>query len=156
MTTNTAPAQYAAMATLLEDWRTDVRQLRGLLRFTVGGILSELPLTQAWQPIPGVPGLEMASLDPADWPADAGPDEDYHLLRGPGESSSPGVLRIPQALRLEVLTGHQRYWKETVPYYVDYAPGAVFVCAAGEGYQWQALEPFRNRVSFTPALFPRP
>ncbi len=150
------PAHYAAMATLLEDWRTDVRLLRGLLRVNVAGQVCEMPLAHSWQPIPGVPGVEMATLDPTDWPANAWAGEDYHLLRGPGNSRSPGLLKVPQALRLEVLAGHQRYWKESVPHYVDYLPGDVFRCAAGEGHQWQMLEPFRNRVSFLPALLAHP
>ena len=151
-----SPAQYAAMATLLDGMRAEVRQLRGLLRVDVAGRWCELPLAHTWQPIPGVPGVEMATLDPADWPAHARTGEDFHLLRGPGNSRSPGLLKVPQAVRLEILMGHQRYWKESLPHYVDYLPGDVFVCAAGEGHQWQTLEPFRNRVSFSPALFPRP
>ena len=150
------PAQFAAMASLLDSMRTDVRVLRGLLRVDVAGHWCELPLAHSWQPIPGVAGVEMATLDPSDWPANARPGEDYHLLRGPGNSHSPGLLKVPQALRLEILQGHQRYWKESLPHYVDYHPGDVFTCAAGEGHQWETLEPFRNRVSFSPALFPRP
>ena len=38
------PAQYAAMATLLDSMRTDVRVLRGLLRVDVAGLACELPL----------------------------------------------------------------------------------------------------------------
>lgn len=150
-----SPPQFAAMATLLDSMRADVRLLRGLLRVDVAGQTCELPLAHTWQAIPGVPGVEMATLDPADWPDDARPDADYHLLRGPGKSQSPGVLKVPQSLRLEILAGHQRYWKESLPHFVDYLPGDVFVCAAGEGHQWQTLEPFRNRVSFSPALIAR-
>ena len=150
------PFNYAAAAILLEDWRADIRALRGLFRVEVAGQICELPLAHSWQPIPGVTGVEMASLDPSEWPADANPAADYHLLRGPGGSSSPGVLKVPQALRLEIIAGHQRYWKESFPHYVDYYPGDVFNCGAGEGHQWTTQEPFRNRVSFTPALSPRP
>lgn len=145
-------AQYAAMATLLDSMRTEVRQLRGLLRVTVSGRVCEMPLTHTWQPVPNVQGVEMCSLDPKDWPEDADPDADYHMTRGPGLGQSPGVMNVPQALRLEVITGHQRYWKESVPHFVDYFPGDVFICGPGEGHQWQTLEPFCNLLSFTPAL----
>ena len=143
------PAHFAAMVTLLSSIQNDVGQLLGLLRVTVAGVVCELPLAHSWQPIPGVPGVEMATLDPADWPADARAGEDYHLLRGPGGSHSPGVLRVPQSLRLQVLLGHQRYWKASVPHYVDYHPGDVFTCAANESHEWETLEPFRNIVSFS-------
>lgn len=148
-------AQFAAMATLLASMQDDVRLLRGLLRVSVAGQVSELPLKHSWQPIPGVPGVEMISLDPADWPANARPGEDYHLLRGPGGISSPGLLKVPQALRLHIVFGHQRYWKESMPHYVNYYPGDVFTCTANEGHQWETLEPWRNLVSFSPALIDR-
>ena len=149
-------AQYDAMATLLDSMRAEVRQLRGLFRVSVAGLICELPMSHTWQPIPGVPGVEMSSLDPADWPADAIPGCDYHLLRGPGGSHSPGVLRVPQALRLEIFTGHAQYWKEGIPAYVDYYPGDIFTCTANEGHQWEAYDAFSSRVSFSPALIPRP
>ena len=104
-----SPAHFAAMATLLASMQDDVRLLRGLLRVEVAGRVCELPLAHSWQPIPGVPGVEMASLDPCDWPADARPGEDYHMLRGPGGSHSPGLLKVPQSLRLEILLGRQAY-----------------------------------------------
>ena len=149
-------AQFAATAVvLLADFRNDIRALRGLFRVEVTGQMCELPMAHSWQPIPGVPGVEMSTLDPIQWPANADPSADYHLLRGPGNSTSPGLLRVPQALRLQLIAGHQRYWKESVPSYVDYYPGDVFLCAAGEGHQWETLEPFRNLVSFSPALIPR-
>lgn len=146
------PAHYTALATLFEDFRIEVRGLLGLFRVDVAGTVCELPLAHSWQPIPGVPGVEMATLDPSEWPADADPAADYHLLRGPA-THSPGLLKVPQAIRLEVIAGHQRYWKESAPQYIDYRPGDVFTCAPGEGHQWETLEPFRNRVSFSPALF---
>ena len=118
-------------------------------------IIRELPLAHSWQPIPGVPGVEMAALDPSEWPANADPNADFHLLRGPGGIASPGLLRVPQALRLEIIAGQQHYWKESAPSYVEYLPGDVFTCAAGEGHQWTTQEPFRNRVSFSPAIIPR-
>ena len=148
-------AQYAAMATLLSSMQDDVCVLRGLFSVNVAGQVSQLPLRHSWQAIPHVPGVEMCSLDPADWPADARPGEDYHLLRGPGGSHSPGLLKVPQALRLEILQGRQAYWKESMPRYVSYHPGDVFTCAANEGHQWQTFQEFLNRVSFSPALFPR-
>lgn len=155
MSTGTTPAQYAAMATLLDSMLSDVRVLLGLLTVDVAGALYELPLSNGWQPIPGVPGVEMASLSPEDWPADAREGEDYHLVRGPGHSHSPGLLKVHQSVRLEIIVGHQRYWKESVPCYVDYYPGDIFTCMADEGHQWETFEPFCNRVSFSPALFPR-
>ena len=63
---------------------------------------------------------------------------------------------MAQAICLKVIAGHQQYWKETVPAYVDYYPGDVFRCGANEAHQWQTFEPWRNLVSFTPALIPRP
>ena len=148
-------AQYDAMATLLDSMRAEVRQLRGLFRVSVAGQGFDMPTTRAWQAIPGVDGVEMCSLDPADWPADAIAGSDYHLLRGPGGSHSPGMLRVPQALRLEIFTGHAQYWKESVPAYVDYYPGDIFTCTANEGHQWQAFDAFSSRVSFDPALIDR-
>ena len=148
-------AQFAAAALLLADFRVDIRALRGLFRVEVAGRMCELPMAHSWQPIPGVPGVEMATLDPSQWPANADPSADYHLLRGPGNSRSPGLLRVAQAVRLELIAGHQQYWKESAPSYVDYYPGDVFLCAAGEGHKWQTFEPFRNLVSFSPALIAR-
>ena len=151
----TTPAHYAALATLVIDWRTDVRALLGLFCVEVAGQVRELPMTHEFQPVPGVPGVEMAALESTQWPKGADPMADYYLLRGPGGAHSPDVLRVPQAVRLEILQGHQRYWKESCPRYVDYHPGDVFTCGAGEGHQWETLGPFRNRVSFNPALIPR-
>lgn len=146
---------FAAAAVLLADFRNDIRSLRGLFRVEVAGHLFELPMAHSWQPIPGVSGVEMATLDPAQWPPDADPDSDYHLLRGPGGAHSPGLLRVPQAICLKIIAGHQQYWKETAPSYVDYYPGDVFLCGPGEGHEWQTFEPWRNLVSFSPALIPR-
>lgn len=146
------PAHYAAIATLCEDFRTDIRRLCGLFSVDVAGVAHELPMTREWQAVPGVPGVEMAALDPSEWPAGADPAADFHLLRGPGGSASPGPLRVPQAIRLEIFEGHQQYWKESCPRYADYRPGDVFTCAPGEAHQWITYEPFFNRVSFNPAL----
>ena len=153
------PHTAALLAKALElvlDARQDLAALRGNFRVAVAGVACELPMAHSWQAIPGVEGVEMATLDPSQWPANPLPNSDYHLLRGPGGSHSPGLLLVPQAIELKLLTGHQRYWKESAPTYIDYWPGDVFTCGAGEGHQWETLQPFCNLVAFTPALIPRP
>ena len=148
----TDSARHAALALAL-----DIRdQLARLCCLYVNDDVFALPLSDRWQAIDGVPGVEMVALAPAEWPADADPAADYHLLRGAGGLCSPGRLRVGAAIRLEVLQGEQLYYQESKPYYRLYGPGDVFTCAAGEAHQWRTLEPFRNRVSFTPALMPRP
>ena len=138
------------------DAKREFAALHGDFTVNVAGAVHALPMAHSWQPIPGVEGVEMATLDPSQWPADADPNADYHLLRGPGGSHSPGLLRVSQALWLKLLTGHQRYWKESEPEYLDYYPGDVFTCGANEGHQWETLEPFCNLVAFNPPLISRP
>ncbi|GAA4362745.1 hypothetical protein GCM10023185_30960 [Hymenobacter saemangeumensis] len=145
--------ERAQLVEALAEIHREVQAVRGLFRMDIAGQAHELPVdSYHWQPIPGVDGVEMAALPVKHWPQPVVPHTDYFVVRGQQGCRSPERIRVPQAVRIDVLEGRQLYWKESSPAYMTYLPGDTVVLQPGEAHAFVAIDDFINRVAFTPRI----